>query len=445
MSRHLVNNLPIEMFALWLLELALSYYLAFVLLTSGAAAAGLGLPLANQAFCIALAVVFSAFLVGLYRPAVFARTRGMLVNTALGGIMAFPAAWMVSALLGIDMAALFGHDLLWPAKILAAWILALFVTRLAFMAAVRSNLFARRVALLGDAGMLAPTLAAVQAGQTGFIEIAAGSTSHADPAALRRSHVRDLVATRPALDALSPDQKAAFAGAGITIEAVAQFWERHLKRVDIGAIGPDWVSGVAQTAGGPLQAAFNRLGDVVISTAMLVFTAPLMGLVALAVRLDSPGPVLYRQERVGLNGVPFTLLKFRSMQVDAERSGAVWAMQSDPRVTRLGILIRRTRMDELPQLLNILLGQMSFIGPRPERPHFVEKLSAVIPFYAERSRVKPGLTGWAQVNYPYGASVEDARAKLSYDLFYVKHRSILLDLTIMFATIRVILFQEGSR
>ena len=369
----------------------------------------------------------------------------MLVNTALGGIMAFPAAWMVSALLGIDMAALFGHDLLWPAKILAAWILALFVTRLAFLAAVRSNLFARRVALLGDAGMLAPTLAAVQAGQTGFIEIAAGPTSLVDPAALRRSHVRDLVATRPALDALSPAQRVALAGAGITIEAVAQFWERHLKRVDIGAIGLDWVSGVAQTAGGPLQAALNRLGDVMISTAMLVFTAPLMGLVALAVRFDSPGPVLYRQERVGLNGVPFTLLKFRSMQVDAERSGAVWAMQSDPRVTRLGTLIRRTRMDELPQLLNILSGQMSFIGPRPERPHFVEKLSAVIPFYAERSRVKPGLTGWAQVNYPYGASVEDARAKLSYDLFYVKHRSILLDLTIMFATIRVILFQEGSR
>ena len=162
-------------------------------------------------------------------------------------------------------------------------------------------------------------------------------------------------------------------------------------------------------------------------------------------RLDSPGPVLYRQERVGLNSIPFTLLKFRSMQVNAERSGPAWATTSDPRVTRIGGFIRRTRMDELPQLFNILRGEMGFIGPRPERPHFVQQLSAVIPYYQERARVKPGLTGWAQVNFPYGASVEDARMKLSYDLYYVKHRSVLLDLAIMFATIRVILFQEGAR
>jgi exopolysaccharide biosynthesis polyprenyl glycosylphosphotransferase len=172
---------------------------------------------------------------------------------------------------------------------------------------------------------------------------------------------------------------------------------------------------------------------------------PLMVLVALLVRLDSPGPILYRQERVGLGGKPFTLLKFRSMRANAEARGPAWAQQRDPRVTRVGSFMRRTRMDELPQLINILRGEMSFIGPRPERPHFVEQLAQAIPFYRERARVKPGLTGWAQVNYPYGASVEDARAKLSYDLYYVRNRSPLLDILILLSTVRVILFQEGAR
>lgn len=445
MSRFLVNNLPIEMFALWLLELALSYYLVTLLLMSGATAVGLGLPVANQAFVIALAVVGTAFLIGLYRPAVFAHTRSMLVNTALGGLMAFPAAWLVSLLLGIDAVGTFNHDWLLPFKILAAWILALFVTRLTFLIAVRSNLFVRRVALLGDPVSFAPTVVAVQAGQTGFISITDGPIDLGDLAALRRKGVLDVVATRPALDSLTVADRAAYAASGINVDTVSAFWERHLKRVDIDAIGPEWVADVAQNAGGPLQAAVNRAGDILISGGMLVFTAPLMVLIALAVRLDSRGPVLYRQERVGLGGVPFTLLKFRSMQTNAERSGAVWAQTSDPRVTRVGAFIRRCRMDELPQLLNILSGRMSFIGPRPERPHFVEKLSELIPYYGERARVKPGLTGWAQVNFPYGASVEDARVKLSYDLFYVKHRSPLLDLGILFATIRVILFQEGAR
>ncbi len=162
--------------------------------------------------------------------------------------------------------------------------------------------------------------------------------------------------------------------------------------------------------------------------------------------MDSPGPVLYRQQRVGLHGEPFTLLKFRSMTNDAEQGGnPLWASQQDPRITRVGSLIRPMRIDELPQLINVLRGEMSMIGPRPERPHFVEQLARVIPLYGERSYVKPGITGWAQVNYPYGASVEDARQKLSYDLYYVKNRSLLLDLLILLATVRVILFREGAR
>jgi lipopolysaccharide/colanic/teichoic acid biosynthesis glycosyltransferase len=147
----------------------------------------------------------------------------------------------------------------------------------------------------------------------------------------------------------------------------------------------------------------------------------------------------------GLHGRPFILLKFRSMRVDAEARGPVWATARDPRVTRVGASIRLLRIDELPQLFNVLRGQMSFIGPRPERPHFVDQLAGTVPLYRERAWVKPGLTGWAQVSYPYGASVEDARVKLSYDLYYVKHRNLFLALLILFSTVWVVLFQKGAR
>ena len=190
----------------------------------------------------------------------------------------------------------------------------------------------------------------------------------------------------------------------------------------------------------------KRATDLVVSVALLVATLPLIGLTALLVRLETPGPVFYRQQRVGLYGKPFTLFKFRSMRLDAEAAGSPrWAQRQDPRITRVGAFIRPMRIDELPQLINVLRGEMSMIGPRPERPHFVEQLGRVIPFYHQRSYVKPGLTGWAQVNFPYGASVEDAREKLSYDLYYVKNRNMLLDLMILVATIRVILFREGAR
>jgi lipopolysaccharide/colanic/teichoic acid biosynthesis glycosyltransferase len=149
--------------------------------------------------------------------------------------------------------------------------------------------------------------------------------------------------------------------------------------------------------------------------------------------------------RTGLRGQPFEMLKLRTMRVNAEQAGATWAKQDDPRVTRVGRWLRRFRVDELPQLLNVLRGEMSFIGPRPERPHFVEELARDIPLYRDRTYVKPGITGWAQVNFPYGASVEDARQELSYDLYYVKNRSLFLDFLILISTIRVILFQEGAR
>ena len=189
----------------------------------------------------------------------------------------------------------------------------------------------------------------------------------------------------------------------------------------------------------------RRALDVIGSLLLLAFALPLLLLVAFLIKVDSTGPVLYRQSRVGLHGRIFTMLKFRSMRVDAEVAGPCWATDRDPRMTRIGAFIRATRLDEVPQLLNVLRGEMSLVGPRPERPHFVQQLAAIIPRYNERTHVLPGITGWAQINYPYGASVEDARAKLAFDLFYINNRALLLDLRILLRTIPVVLFRIGAR
>ena len=166
---------------------------------------------------------------------------------------------------------------------------------------------------------------------------------------------------------------------------------------------------------------------------------------AILIKLESRGPIFYKQERVGKNGRVFTLMKFRSMRVDAEKDGPVWAKTADARMTRVGSIIRRIRVDEIPQFWNILRGDMNFVGPRPERPHFIAQLAREIPFYEQRHLIAPGLTGWAQIKYPYGASIEDARQKLQYDLYYIKNQSITLDATIMFETIKTILLGRGGR
>ena len=190
----------------------------------------------------------------------------------------------------------------------------------------------------------------------------------------------------------------------------------------------------------------KRVVDLLVACALIVFTLPLLAIVALAIKCDSPGPILYRQERVGLGGRRFMLLKFRSMVQNAESDGQpVWAAEKDVRVTPVGRIIRRLRIDELPQLLSVLRGDMSMVGPRPERPYFVNKLTDVIPFFAERHKVKPGITGWAQINYPYGASIEDAREKLAYDLYYTENRRLSLDLAILISTVRVVVSQQGAR
>jgi exopolysaccharide biosynthesis polyprenyl glycosylphosphotransferase len=177
----------------------------------------------------------------------------------------------------------------------------------------------------------------------------------------------------------------------------------------------------------------------------LFLSLPIVAVTAILIKLDSRGPVFYKQERVGKNGRLFVLAKFRSMRVDAETTGPVWASKDDDRTTRVGRIIRKVRIDEIPQFWNILRGEMSFVGPRPERPHFVAQLAQEIPYYEQRHLIAPGLTGWAQIKYPYGASIEDARQKLQYDLFYIKNHSLILDAIVLFETIKIIMFGRGAQ
>jgi sugar transferase (PEP-CTERM system associated) len=231
---------------------------------------------------------------------------------------------------------------------------------------------------------------------------------------------------------------------GVRFDHLASVYERYTGRIPVEDLRPSWFifsDGFRKTR---LFLAAKRAGDVTGALLALVAFAPLMLIVAAAVRLTSAGPILYRQRRVGQDGRVFTLRKFRSMRVDAEAStGAVWAVPHDDRVTPLGRLLRRSHLDELPQLWNILSGDMSLVGPRPERPEFVRELTRTIPFYGQRHVVKPGLTGWAQVCYPYGASVEDSMRKLQYDLFYIKHMSLPVDAYVLFETVKNVVQGRG--
>ena len=235
--------------------------------------------------------------------------------------------------------------------------------------------------------------------------------------------------------------------AGIDVVELPTFLERETGKVRLDISNPSWIvlgEGFRESS---IVQLFERMFDILVSLGLLVLALPVMLLTAIAIRVEDGwrAPVFYRQSRVGRYNEPFQILKFRSMRENAEEEGAVWALPRDPRITKVGAFIRKTRIDELPQLINVLRGDMSFVGPRPERPEFVEQLSKAMPFYRSRHAVKPGITGWAQLCYPYGASTDDAYEKLQYDLYYVKHRSLILDLAIVVQTVEVVLWGKGAR
>jgi sugar transferase (PEP-CTERM system associated) len=408
-----------------------------------------------MSFFLVATTILSGLAAGLYR-----RDFG----AGFGWVWTAATAIGLALGLGIPVIAIFGLVGGAHAVTLGHWEFALplicaagfVMVRRAGIAVVRQGLFKRRIVLVGDGARAAEVSASADASgstvrivQRLHFDGARGMPQELrdewSPSRLRAEGIREAVIAVEDVRGLPMDLLLQWKLNGISVTDYATFWEREVGCISLDAFDPNWFVYGEGCSRGQLGRTIKRLLDIVVSLGLLVASAPLMCGVALLIRWETPGPVLYRQQRVGKSGEPFTLLKFRSMSVEAETGAPKWAQQNDPRVTRIGKFIRRTRIDELPQLVNVILGHMSLIGPRPERPFFVEELCRQIPYYAERHVVRPGLTGWAQINYPYGASIDDARRKLEYDLYYLKNQSILLDLYIMISTVRVILFREGSR
>jgi lipopolysaccharide/colanic/teichoic acid biosynthesis glycosyltransferase len=280
----------------------------------------------------------------------------------------------------------------------------------------------------------------------GLVELPADSSAwRADEVAdfFSRAGVDEIVVSAQDGDTRAQDIWLACLNRGLQVTDLAVFVEREYYKIPCDEIAVSWLLFIDLKWNHPFYHRLKRLLDVFMATVLSLVLWPVFLAAALAVWLESGGPVLYSQIRTGFRGQPYRILKLRTMGADAEKSGARWAAHGDDRVTRVGRVLRKTRIDELPQLWNVLHNEMSFIGPRPERPEFVEKLTADIPLFPQRHWVQPGITGWAQINYPYGASIEDARAKLCYDLYYIKNASFLLDLHIAMRTIGAVM--RGSR
>ena len=338
-----------------------------------------------------------------------------------------------------------------------AWLGCLVATQLAFSAAIQHRLLSRRIVIVAPAEHAARFESIIAGGRCRRFEdvrlVRADRNDPTDsvaarlaPAALRREGVWGVVVATGSDGALPASLLLELRLNGVRVLTEAAFWEHEGCWIEVDGADVSWVYDRDGFRQGRLATAAKRGLDLVIAAALILLTLPLMVTVAILIKLESAGPIFYRQERVGRWGRNFVLYTFRSMRADAEAAGRPqWATVGDPRVTRVGRFIRRTRIDELPQLLNVLRGDMSVVGPRPERPYFVGQLAERIPFYAQRHCVKPGITGWAQINAPYGSSLADARDKLRYDLYYVKNRGVLLDLWILTCTVRVVLMQEGAR
>jgi len=355
---------------------------------------------------------------------------------------------------------------LWRSNALYAALIAptlLTISRMLLGTALGSEAFKRRVLVLGAGPRAARIKALADKPGAGFIVcgfIGMNDGPDAVRGAINRDaieslgdHVVNLKASEVVLalqerrNALPLQDLLRIKTTGVHVNELSTFLERETGRVDLATASHSWlIFSDGFSSGRFVSTVAKRLFDILASLLLLILSAPVMLLTALAVKLESRGPAFYRQKRVGLFGVEFDVIKLRSMRQDAEVAGlAVWAQENDPRVTRVGRFIRMVRIDELPQVWVVLKGKMSFVGPRPERQQFVTALTTQLPFYAERHMVKPGITGWAQINYPYGASLEDARNKLEYDLYYAKNYTPFLDILILLQTVRVLLWPSGAR
>jgi len=396
------------------------------------------------------------FAFGLYQREYLHNLRAVFVRLATGAAVAVVVYSLVFYL--------FPSLLIWRSALLIAVVFAtvgIAITRLIAMRFAHFERFKQRVLVVG-AGRRAARIERLEADRhasfTAVGYLATGEKEHCVTPARVLSHVPCLaefarqrqvdqivVAVDDCRFHLPTEALLACKLDGLNVVQYSTFWERETGTVDLDTLNPSWLIFSDGFADSALKAVLKRFCDITVSMALLVFTLPLLVATAIAIRIEDPGPIFYRQERVGRGGRRFMLLKFRSMRVDAEDDGTPrWATAGDDRVTRVGAFIRKTRIDEIPQVINVLKGDMSCVGPRPERPYFVEKLAREIPYYIERYRAKPGITGWAQIKYPYGASVEDARRKLEYDLYYMKNYNIMLDLLILVQTARVVFWPSSA-
>jgi sugar transferase (PEP-CTERM system associated) len=412
---------------------------------------------AEKAYFVAAAAA-AAFVMGLYSTEFINDRRTLPLRSTIAAGMAFAMLTLLSSVASFPRIA--------AGEIAGASFLSialLWATRLAFTRMARAGVLYRRVLVIG-AGEQAQRLERLERSSrnasfrcAGFLPVGAEPTAISQRRIVRASNLllqcesmridEIVVAVADRSVALPTEDLLECRLRGIPVSDLSAFFERELGQIDVETLHPSWLIFSDATSGGRLERlGVKRALDVVLSLGLLLFTLPVTVAAAVAIFLEDGRPIFYKQERVGLNGRRFNVIKFRSMRIDAERDGrARWAAERDSRVTWVGAFIRRTRIDEIPQILNVLSGEMSLVGPRPERPAIIEDLVGEIPFYAYRHVVRPGITGWAQVNYPYGASVEDAKQKLKFDLYYVKNAGLLLDLVILMQTVRVVLWPHGVR
>jgi sugar transferase (PEP-CTERM system associated) len=416
--------------------------------------------LSSPSLKLSLMIGLGAVISGLYDTKSFLTYRSLVTQILLSLFFTI-VILAVGGLTFVNWAA--PLDWFWELqKAALTWLVCVLLTRAVFITIADLEAFKRRIVVLGN-GEMAERIGALAANRRArFVPIhyldekklaeEVKRDSPPDSPAMSTIHrfARDLEVSEIVIATdgrgLPLDDLMLCRRAGIKITPYVDFIERETNSIDVNAVQPGWflfADGFKNTS---WRKFWKRTTDVVLSLFLLLATLPLMLFTCVLIALESSGPVLLRQERIGLGGHPFVLLKFRSMFADAEEDGvARWASRGDARITTVGKFIRKFRIDELPQLINVLRGDMSFVGPRPERPVFVSELTEKIPFYPERHWVKPGITGWAQIQYQYGASVDDARIKLSYDLYYVKNHGLFLDLLIVLQTVRVILWADGAR
>jgi sugar transferase (PEP-CTERM system associated) len=430
-------------------------------LGGGGTPAAFGQALHWRASLVAMVLIFSMASLGLYqvhlRAGWLGRCSRQGVAFVLGGIVltvlyyAVPPTYLGRGVLAIAL--LLGY------LVVALW-------RVLFLSFVDADLFKRRVMMFGAGERVAELISMMRrkSDQRGFkiigcVPVGADPVSVSAPLLLHPDEALYEWATRLGVEEIvvGPDDRRGTLPVdalleckqrGIAVTELAEFFEREAGKIKMDPTNPSWLVFSDGFNISPTRRTIKRAFDVIIALLVLLVTWPLMLLTALAIRLESGrgAPILYCQERVGQNGKLFQVIKFRSMGTDAERNGvARWATMNDDRVTRVGYFIRKARLDELPQLWNVLRGDMSIIGPRPERPQFVDDFNIRISYYALRHCLKPGLTGWAQLRYPYGSSLEDAEEKLKFDLFYVKNQNFVFDLAILVQTVEVVLFGRGAR